>query len=139
VSIEIIAGVEPLADTLRAIEWITSIGAFPTVCVFRPTIGSDMEDQLPPTYQDMRVVMGALYDACRRHWLPIGVAPNIEVSLVVNPDDAALLAPRTPGFYAYELWRRAARRALRPVFGRHLRPRTEGDSDVRTCSSAHTA
>ena len=40
--------------------------------------------------------------SCRRHSVPIGLAPNIEVSLIVNPDDAAFLAPRTPGFYAYE-------------------------------------
>ena len=38
-----------------------------------------------------------MYDACRRHRIPIGVAPNIEVSLVVNPDDAALLADADAG------------------------------------------
>ena len=27
-------------------------------------------------------------------WLPIGAAPNIEVSIVVNPDETALLADR---------------------------------------------
>ena len=60
--------------------------------------------------------------ACRRHRIPIGLAPNIEVSLVVNPDDAALLAPRTFEFYAYELWRRALRVAARPMFRSRLRP-----------------
>ena len=50
------------------------------------------------------------------------MAPNIEVSLVVNPDDAAMLAPRNRGFYAYEIWRRAARVAARPVFRQRLRP-----------------
>ena len=58
-----------------------------------------MEDWPPPSYEDMRRVMAHVYDACRRHWMPIGAAPNIEVSLVVNPDDAALLAERTLGFY----------------------------------------
>lgn len=36
--------------------------------------------------------MAHMYLACRRHWLPIGAAPNIEGSMVVNPDDAAMLA-----------------------------------------------
>jgi hypothetical protein len=70
----------------------------------------------------MRVVMEAVYDACRRHRLPIGAAPNIEVSLVVNPDDTALLAPRNAAFYRYELWRRAIRIAARPAFAVKMLP-----------------
>lgn len=123
VSGEIIAGLEPIENTIGGIERIVSAGAFPTVCIFRPTTGSDMEDWPAPGYDDMRTVMAAMYDACRRHWLPIGVAPNIEVSLVVNPDDAALLAPRTAGFYAYEAFRRTLRLAARPAFGKRLRAR----------------
>jgi hypothetical protein len=123
VSGEIIAGVEPIESTLAAIERIASVGAFPTVCIFRPTIGSDMENWPPPDYDDMRRVLQAVYDACRRHRVPIGLAPNIEVSLVVNPDDAAMLAPTTAGTIAYELWRRALRVAARPAFARRMRPR----------------
>ena len=81
-----------------------------------------MADWPPPTYEDMRKVMLAMYDACRRHRIPIGLAPNIEVSLVVNPDDAALLAPRNAAFYSYELWRRSLRFVARPVFRQRLRP-----------------
>ncbi len=99
------------------------MGAFPTVCIFRPTIGADMEDWAPPRYEDMRLVMQHVYDACRRNWIPIGAAPNIEVSIVVNPDDTALLAPRTAGFYVYEAYRRTARLLARPVFARRMRPR----------------
>jgi len=123
VSGEIIAGLEPVDSTIAAIERITSVGAFPTVCAFRPTVGSDMEDWPPPDPDDMRQVLAAVYAACRRHHVPIGIAPNIEVSLVVNPDDAALLAPVTPGMVAYELWRRALRLAARPVFARRMRAR----------------
>lgn len=123
VSGEIIAGIEPIERTLDAIDRIASLGAFPTVCIFRPTIGSDMEGWPSPAYEEMRQVMAHAYDACRRHWIPIGTAPNIEVSLVVNPDEAALLVPRTPRFYAYEAFRRAARVAARPIFHRRLQPR----------------
>jgi hypothetical protein len=121
VSGEIIAGVEPIERTLEAIDYIASLGAFPTVCIFRPTIGSDMESWPPPSFDEMRLVMRHVYDACRRHWLPIGAAPNIEVSLVVNPDDAALLAERDAGFYCYEAWRRLVRLAARPLFRRRMR------------------
>ena len=123
VSGEIIAGLEPVETTIRAIERITSVGAFPTVCIFRPTVGSDMADWPPPAYEDMLPVMRALYDACRRHRIPCGVAPNIEVSLVVTPDDAALLAPHDLGFYSYEAWRRALRVTSRTVFASRLRTR----------------
>jgi hypothetical protein len=120
VSGEMIAGIEPIAHTIEAIERITSIGAFPTICIFRPTVASQMADWAPPDYTEMRTVMAAVYDACRRHRVPIGLAPNIEVSLVVNPDDAAFLAPRTFDFYVYEAWRRALRLAARPQFRQRL-------------------
>ena len=123
VSGEIIAGVEPIARTIEGIDRITALGAFPTVCVFRPTTGSDMEDWPAPEYAGMRRVMQHAYEACRRAWLPIGAAPNIEVSLVVNPDDAALLAERGAGFYVYEAYRRLVRAAARPIFRRRMRPR----------------
>jgi hypothetical protein len=86
------------------------------------TIGRDMADCAPPDYSDMRTVMAAVYDACRRYRIPIGLAPNIQVSLVVNPDDAAMLAPRDASFYRYQLWRRSLRTAARPLFRRRLRP-----------------
>ena len=126
VSGEIIAGIEPIERTLEAIDLITSLGAFPTVCIFRPTIGSDMEDWPPPSYEDMRRVMTHVYDACRRHWLPIGAAPNIEVSLVVNPDDAAMLGEPGAGYYAYEAFRRLVKVAARPVFRHRMRPQAGG-------------
>jgi hypothetical protein len=126
VSGEIIAGVEPVERTIEAIDIITAHGAFPTVCIFRPTVGSDMESWPPPCYEDMRDVMQYVYDACRRHWLPIGAAPNIEVSLVVTPDDAALLAERDSKFYGYEAYRRFVRMAARPVFKRSMKPHQVG-------------
>lgn len=130
VSGEIIAGLEPVANSIEGIERIVSAGALPTVCIFRPTIGSDLENWVPPLYEEMRTVMAAMYDSCRRHRLPIGMAPNVEMSLVVTPDDAAMLAPRSAAFYAYEAWRRGLRLAARPVFAsrRRARLRTRRDS-----------
>jgi hypothetical protein len=99
---EIIAGVEPIEDTFRAIDYITDIGAFPTVCIFRPVIGSDMEDVPPPKSEDMLMVMKYMYESCKRKRIPIGVAPNIEVSLIVQPDDGRYLVKRDFGFYFNE-------------------------------------
>jgi hypothetical protein len=62
-----------------------------------------------------------MYDACRRHWLPVGAAPNIEVSLVVTADEASLLGERTAGVFAYEAYRWLARTATAHVFRRRMR------------------
>lgn len=126
VSGEIIAGIEPIHKTIQAIDLIASLGAFPTVCIFRPTIGADMEHWPPPSYEEMRRVMGHLYDACRRQWIPIGVAPNLEVSLVVTADDAAFLAKRRLGFYCYEGFRKIAKAVAWPMFYRRRQPRPAG-------------
>ncbi len=123
VSGEIIAGIEPIEDTLRAIDYITGLGAFPTVCVFRPTIGSDMEDHPSPTYEAMQPVFQRLYEACSRHWIPIDVAPNIEVSLITQPGDTLYLAPRNFGSWAYRQWVRALRALSGPYWRWKLRPR----------------
>jgi biotin synthase-like enzyme len=121
---EIIAGVEPIERTLEAIDWIASVGAFPTVCIFRPTIGSQMEHLPSPDPDQMETVMRAVWDACRRHMVPVGMAPNVHVSLVVNPEDAADLV-ENPG-PADLAWRAAlavGRVAAKPVFARRMRKR----------------
>ena len=123
VSGEIIAGVEPIEDTLKAIDYITSVGAFPTVCIFRPVIGSDMERHPSPPYSEMRAVFQHVYEACKRNRIPIGAAPNIEVSLVCQPDDTRYLARPGVSSWLYERWLSVMRQAARPVFSRKLGPR----------------
>jgi len=129
---EIIAGVEPLEDTLRAIDYITGIGAFPTVCIFRPTIGSDMEQWPSPRYEDMLVVFRHLYEACRRHHIPIDVTPNIEVSLIVQPGDTRYLAPRNLASSFYHAEMALARWLARPYFAWKMRPKKITASEVLT-------
>ena len=90
VSGEIIAGVEPIEATKRGIDRIVDAGAFPTVCIFRPTIGSDMEDARTPDPEEMRDVFEYLGNACKRAGLPVGILP-IEVSLVVQPEETFAL------------------------------------------------
>ncbi|MCB1053301.1 MAG: hypothetical protein KDC71_22055, partial [Acidobacteria bacterium] len=91
---EIIAGLESPESTMAAIDRITSVGAIPTVCVFRPLIGTDLEALTPPKTADMVPVFRHLYEACMEKGLPIGLAPNIHVSLVLTPDECAGLSDR---------------------------------------------
>lgn len=129
---EIIAGVEPLEDTLRAIDYITGIGAFPTVCIFRPTIGSDMEQWPSPRYEDMLVVFRHVYEACRRNRIPIDVTPNIEVSIIVQPGDTRYLAPHDLASSIYHSQMALARWVARPYFAWKLRPKNITASEVLT-------
>ncbi len=120
---EIIAGVEPLEDTLHAIDYITDVGAFPTVCIFRPVVGSDMEDVPAPKYQDMMAVMKYMYESCKRKKIPVGVAPNIEVSLIVQPDDGRYLAKRDFSFYLNEVSLKIKKLvAYHSIFKKELKP-----------------
>jgi len=91
---EIIAGLEPPESSIRAIEWITSVGAVPTVCVFRPLEGTDYAGEPPPETEELVPVFRRLYEACMERGLPIGCAPNIHVSLVLLPDEARFLSNR---------------------------------------------
>lgn len=121
VSGEIIAGVEPPADTRAAIDRITDCGAFPTICVFRPLLGSDMEDWEPPPYDDMRGLFEYMIERLIARRIPIGVAPNIEVSLVVQPTDALYLAKPGPALLAYRVMNGVLSAAARPVLNHRLR------------------
>jgi hypothetical protein len=102
---EIIAGLEPPESSIDAIEWMTGIGAIPTVCVFRPLKGTDMEDYPPPDSEALLPVFERLYSACMEHNLPIGLAPNIHVSLVLLPDECRFLGGNAEKFRRAERFR----------------------------------
>lgn len=111
---EIIAGLEAPESSIEAINWITSVGAVPTVCVFRPLRGTDYEHLEPPSTEAMVPVFRRLYEACMEEGLPIGIAPNIHVSLVMLPEECASLSD-----HSYR-WPRARLAVMRRVFS-HLR------------------
>ncbi len=115
---EIIAGIEPPESSIRAIEWITSVGAIPTVCVFRPLCGTDYEKVPPPRTEEMIPVFASQYEACMRAGLPIAVAPNVNVSLVMLPWESRWLVPKSVR-RRYAL-AEAKMAAMRRLFGRHL-------------------
>lgn len=131
---EIIAGLEPPESSIAAIDWITSVGAIPTVCVFRPLQGTDLEDHPPPKTEDMVPIFRRLYEATMEAGLPIGCAPNVHVSLVMLPEECRGLSPRRYWWQTLKLKvmaavfrrrfeRRLAERARRPTaMARPLQP-----------------
>ena len=122
VSGEIIAGIEPIAATKRGIDRIVNAGAFPTVCIFRPTIDSEMATVEPPDPEAMKEVFAYLHESCRRAGLPVGILP-IEVSLVVQPEETeALVAPNFASDW-YALKNGALRQLARPYVAWKRRPR----------------
>jgi hypothetical protein len=118
---EIIAGLESPEDSIAAIDWITGVGAVPTVCVFRPLAGTDLEHVPPPETEPLVPVFRRLYEACMERGLPIGLAPNVHVSLVLLPEECRWLLPNPNRFWLGELKRRAMRRAFEFRFSRELK------------------
>jgi len=127
VSGEIIAGIEPVEATKRGIERIVNAGAFPTVCIFRPTIGSDMESMPPPDPEAMKDIFAHLHETCRRAALPVGILP-IEVSLVVQPEETADLVRPNLRSAMYGVRNAALRQVARPYIAWKCRPRTSAHS-----------
>jgi hypothetical protein len=123
VSGEIIAGPEPIDATKRAIDRIVNAGAFPTVCIFRPTLGSAMEHVPPPKPDEMKDVFAYLWRAVTRAGLPVGILPGIQVSLVVQPEEAADLVPPTMGSRLYETKLTALRTLAKPYVAWKRRPK----------------
>ena len=118
---EIIAGLEAPEDSIAAIDWITSVGAIPTVCVFRPLSGTDYKDVLPPKTEEMVPVFRRLYEATMERGLPVGVASNIHVSLVMLPEECRGLSHNPNRHWLGELKLKAMRNAFAYRFNRELR------------------
>jgi hypothetical protein len=87
--------------------------------VFRPLAGTDFADVEPPQTEPLVPVFRRLYEACMERGLPIGVAPNIHVSLVLLPDECRSLSPRR--FPLQTLKLKLMGRAARVMIDRNVR------------------
>ena len=108
---EIVVGLEPPESSIEAIDWITSVGAVPTVCVFRPLVGTDFEKLPPPKTEELIPVFRRMYEACMERGLMIGVAPGIKVSLVLLPEEGKYFSENERYYLT-----RARNAVLRPLF-----------------------
>ena len=113
---EIIAGLENPESSIAAIDWITERRAIPTVCVFRPLLGTDLADREPPRTEGLVPVFRRLYEACMEHDLPIGLAPNIHVSLVMLPEEGRYLVDDPAKYRAKEFKLAVKRKLFRTKF-----------------------
>ena len=120
---EIIAGLESPESSMAAIDWITSVGAIPTVCVFRPLIGTDYADVPPPKTEDMVPIFRHLYEKCMEHGLPVGAAPDIHVSLVMLPEECRSLSDKR--YPLGELKLKLLGKAVRYGLGKRLKNREQ--------------
>ena len=116
---ELIAGLEAPSSSMAAIDWLTEVGAVPTVCVFRPVVDTPYADRPPPSTEEMVPVLGHLYRRCMQRGLPIGIAPNVKVSIVMNPEECRWLLP--PAERARWPLRRLCNAGLRRAFGLKFR------------------
>jgi uncharacterized radical SAM superfamily protein len=130
---EIIAGLEAPESSIRAIDWITSVGAIPTVCVFRPLKGTDLEDAAPPKTEDMIPIFARLYEKTMEAKLPIGCAPDVHVSLVMLPEECRGLSPKTYPLQTAKLW--AMAKGFRWGFERRLAKKPFGARPAAPASS----
>jgi hypothetical protein len=94
-----------------------------------------MEDVPPPKFDEMVTVMKYMYESCRKKHIPVGVAPNIEVSLIVQPDDGRYLVPRNSKFYWNEFSLKLKRLlAFHFIFKNELKPHQiltdEADNEI---------
>jgi hypothetical protein len=94
VSGELVAGLEPPSETIKAIEHFARIGAVSTVCIFRPCLGTAFENLRPPQSKAMEPVFRRLYEVCLENAIPIGMAPNLKVSLVILPEEGRYFLDR---------------------------------------------
>jgi len=90
---ELIVGLEDPSDSIAAVDWLTDVGAVPTICVFRPVIGTHYAEVPPPKTDDVAPVFAHAYMRCMERGLPIGIAPNVKVSIVMNPEEGRWLLP----------------------------------------------
>ena len=120
---EVIAGLEPKESSIQAIDWITSVGAVPTVCVFRPLKGTDLQDEAPPKTEDMVPIFRRLYEACMERGLPIGCAPNVHVSLVMLPEECRSLSNKR------YIWQSLKLKAMKKAYARQFAQRMRNISN----------
>lgn len=86
-------------------------GCHPNVCVFRSLKGTDLQHLDPPQTAEMIPVYRRLWEATMEAGLPIGMVPDVHVSLVMLPEECRWLSPRRYPFQKLKL--RAMSRVLR--------------------------
>lgn len=72
VSSWLIAGLEPTETTIAGVKAVASTGAIPFVTVFRPLIGTDLGNKLPPAVDDVIEIFKAVGEAVSQNRIEPG-------------------------------------------------------------------
>jgi len=121
VSGEIIAGLEPYEWTHKAIDWITDNKAFPTICVFRPIPGTPYGDMPSPDPEPMKEVFAHMYESCMKKGIPVGLAPNLKISIVIQPDEGRYFLENRNKYKLTELKLAAMKVAVKTLFNQRIK------------------
>jgi len=81
---EIIVGIEPIESSLAAIDYITSTGAHPIICAFRPLIGTALEKYPPPTAEIMEKVLVYAYKKCKENSIKLNAVDRVSIVMMVH-------------------------------------------------------
>jgi hypothetical protein len=111
---EIIAGIEPVSATMEAVDFITSMGALPIVCVFRPLKGTSLECEIPPDPEKLAPVFGHLYRQCKVNKLRMNLVDK--VSLVIMPIEGRFFVNEKFSFCGHVLNRFFSARLGKRIF-----------------------
>ncbi|MEZ6007967.1 MAG: hypothetical protein R3F05_09355 [Planctomycetota bacterium] len=90
---ELIAGLESIESSRAAVDWLVDLGAIPTICVFRPVLGTPLEGQEPPSTDALVPLFAHAWHRTIARGLPVGIAPGIHVSIVLTPEEWRWLVP----------------------------------------------
>lgn len=100
---EIIVGLEPITDSIKAVEKFAQFGAVSTVCVFRPCIGTDLEKLSPPNPKEVSKVFKRMYEVCIENDIPVDIAPNVKVSLVILPYEGRFFLEKNLKVFLFQI------------------------------------
>ena len=81
----------------------------------------DYADVAPPTTEETAPFFARLWEKCMEHHLPIGVAPNIHVSLVMLPEECEQLSDRSGKYKLHKLKLAGLRKVFAAGFLRKLK------------------
>ena len=108
----------PLEEQINGVENMLYMSSQSTNDGQLSLTGTDLEHMEPPRTEDMVPIFRHLYEACMERGLPVGVAPNIHVSLVMLPDECRALSSRRYPLQTLKL--KAMTRIFRRRFERRL-------------------
>ena len=68
----LIVGLEPVEKTLEAVELLASLGVSPILSIFRPVPGTDLENIMPPSSEELYDIIKKSFKICEKYGVELG-------------------------------------------------------------------